>query len=217
MISKRTLTNKVKLSFFSILLIGALLATPFNAMASTDVDDVVEFLSRELKLDDQQKQNLDREMKRYAGQLNQLIEDQEAEDADPDALIKGVKQAQDGHNKALEKIFSPEQLKQYNALKEKIIKGMFSDLAEIKLLDIQPKTSLSNDQVSQLVPILGNSMYGIVKIAWENAGKTLRVPQKIRLAKEIKKIQADTRAGIEKVLTPEQLKAWDTYMAEQKK
>jgi len=217
MISKSTQISKTTVYVLITLIIGILLTFTTNSMASTDSDDIVVFLAQELKLDDQQKQNLNTEMERYANQLNKLIEDQESEDADPDALIKGVKQAQDGHNKELEKIFTKEQLQQYNALKEKVIKGMFSDLAEIKLMDIQPKTSISDEQVSQLVPILGNSMYNIIKIAWENAGKTLRAPQKIKLAKELKRIQADSRAGIEKVLTPEQLKAWDKYKEEQKK
>ena len=217
MISNKTQWVNITFSIITILMVGMLVVTTTDSMASTDSEDIVEFLAQELKLDDQQKQNLGAEMDKYANQLNQLVEDQEAEDADPDALIKGVKKAQDGHNKELEKIFTPEQFKQYNALKEKIIKGMFNDLAEIKLMDIQPKTSISDEQVSQLVPILGNSMYNIVKIAWENAGKKLRAPQKIKLAKKMKGIQADTRAGIEKVLTPEQLKAWDKYKEEQKK
>ena len=217
MISNKTQWVNITFSIITILMVGMLVVTTTDSMASTDSEDIVEFLAQELKLDDQQKQNLGVEMDKYANQLNQLVEDQEAEDADPDALIKGVKKAQDGHNKELEKIFTPEQFKQYNALKEKIIKGMFNDLAEIKLMDIQPKTSISDEQVSQLVPILGNSMYNIVKIAWENAGKKLRAPQKIKLAKKMKGIQADTRAGIEKVLTPEQLKAWDKYKEEQKK
>ena len=217
MISNSTQISKTTVYIITTLMIGILLAFTTNSMASTDSDDIVAFLAQELKLDDQQKQNLNTEMERYANQLNKLIEDQESEDADPDALIKGVKQAQDGHNKELEQIFTKEQLQQYNALKEKVIKGMFNDLAEIKLMDIQPKTSISDEQVTELVPILGNSMYSIIKIAWENAGKKLRAPQKIRLAKELKKIQADSRAGIEKVLTPEQLKAWDKYKEEQKK
>ncbi|MBW2634387.1 MAG: hypothetical protein JRE14_09770 [Deltaproteobacteria bacterium] len=217
MISKNMRMAKTVLFFLSILMIGILLTTTTVSLASTDSDDIVTFLAQELKLDDQQKQDLGVAMEKFAKQLDQLIEAQEAEDADPDALIKGVKQAQDGHNKELEKIFTPEQFKQYNALKEKAIKGMFSDLAEIKLMDIQPKTSISDEQVSQLVPILGSSMYNIVKIAWDNAGKKLRAPQKIKLAKKMKGIQADTRAGIEKVLTPEQLKAWDKYKEEQKK
>ena len=155
-------------------------------------------------------------LEKYATQLDQLIEEQEAEDADPDALIKGVKQAQDTYEKELKNILSKDQFNQYNALKEKTIKGVFSDLAEIKLIDIQLKTSISDEQVSQLAPIMGDSMYKTVQIAWENAGKTLRPPQKIRLAKELKRIQANTRAGIEGVLTPEQLQAWDKYIEEQK-
>jgi len=217
MISISMRIGKTVLCFIGIIMIGIVLIITTDSIASTDSDDIVELLAHELKLDDQQKQNLNTEMERYANQLNQLIEDQETEDADPDALIKGVKQAQDGHNKELEKIFTKEQVQQYNALKEKVIKGMFNDLAEIKLMDIQPKTSISDEQVTELVPILGNSMYSIIKIAWENAGKTLRAPQKIKLAKEMKRIQADTRAGIEKVLTPEQLNAWDKYIEEQKK
>ena len=217
MISISMRIGKTVLCFIGIIMIGIGVSITTDSIASTDSDDIVELLAHELKLDDQQKQNLNTEMERYANQLNQLIEDQEAEDADPDALIKGVKQAQDGHNQELEKIFTKEQVQQYNALKEKVIKGMFNDLAEIKLMDIQPKTSISDEQVTELVPILGNSMYSIIKIAWENAGKTLRAPQKIKLAKEMKRIQADTRAGIEKLLTPEQLNAWDKYIEEQKK
>lgn len=186
-------------------------------MGDKDFDDVVTFLSQELKLDDQQTQKMSASFEQFGNTLDQLLEEQEAEDADPDALIKGVKRAQDAHNKELEKILTPDQFKQYNALKEKAIKEMFNDLAEIKLLDIKPKTNISDEQILQLAPIIGGGMYKIVKIAWENAGKRLRVPQKIRLAKQLKRIQADTRAGIEKVLTPEQLQAWDKYKEEQKK
>ena len=95
---------------------------------------------------------------------------------------------------------------------------MMSTLARLSFW--LPPERMGDFEVSyrkKLVPILGNSMYSVIKIAWENAGQTLRAPQKIRLAKELKKIQSDTRAGIEKVLTPEQLKAWDKYKEEQKK
>jgi len=35
------------------------------------------------------------------------------------------------------------------------------------------------------------------------------------MGKELKSIQRDARAGVEKILTPEQLKAWDKYKEEQ--
>ena len=200
-----------------IVLIGTLLTTASASVGNKDFDEVITFLSQELKLKDDQTQQLRAAFEKFANTLDQLMEAQEAEDADPDALINGVKQAQDAHNKELQKILTADQFKQYNALKEKAIKGMFSDLAEIKLMDLQSKTTISNEQVTQLAPIIGDSMYKIIKIAWENYGKRLRPPQKIRIARQLKTIQRDTRAGIEKILTPEQLQAWDKYKEEQKK
>ncbi len=217
MILKSTRRFPVIFFLVHIVLIGTLLTTTSASMGDKDFDDVITFLSQELKLDDQQTQKMSASFEQFANTLDQLLEEQEAENADPDALIKGVKQAQDEHNKELQKILKADQFKQYNALREKAIKEMLSDLAEIKLMDIQPKTNISNEQVSQLAPIMGDSMYKIIKIAWENYGKRLRPPQKIRLAKQLKRIQRDTRAGIEKILTPEQLQAWDKYKEEQKK
>jgi hypothetical protein len=50
-----------------------------------------------------------------------------------------------------------------------------------------------------------------------NTGKNLRPRQKTQLANQLKGIQRDTRAGVEGILTPEQLAAWDRHMEEQKK
>jgi len=75
-------------------------------------------------------------------------------------------------------ILSKDQFKAYEALKEKTIKGVFADLIEIQLMDIQPKTSLSNEQVSQLAQVLADSKYKIIKIVWANAGKKLGGPKK---------------------------------------
>ena len=56
-----------------------------------------------------------------------------------------------------------------------------------------------------------------MKIAWEKAGKKLRGPKKVKIAKKLKGIQADTRVAVEKILTPEQLQVWDKYKEGQKK
>ncbi len=178
-------------------------------------DNITEILAQELKLDDQQTQQMRAAMEKFGAQLEKLLEEQEGEDADPEKLIQGVKQTQDAHNKELQNILSKDQFKAYEELKEKTIKGVFADLVEIQLMDIQPKTSLTNEQVSQLAPVLADSKYKIIKIAWENAGKRLRVTQKIGIAKKLKGIQRDARAEIEKILTPEQLQAWDKYKEEQ--
>jgi len=83
----------------------------------------------------------------------------------------------------------------------------FLDLAVIRLMDIQTKTSLSNEQNDKLTPVLADIKYKITKIVWENAGKILRPRQKISLSNQQKSIQRDTLTGVEKVLTTEQLQA----------
>ena len=143
--------------------------------------------------------------------------EQEGEDADPEKMINGIKQAQDSHNKEVEKILGKDKFKQYEAMKEQAIKGILADLIEIQLMDVQPKTSLSNEQVTKLAGVLGDSKYRLIQVAWENAGKSLRPRQKIQLGNQLKGIQRDTRAGVEGILTPEQLAAWDKHMEEQKK
>ena len=90
---------------------------------------------------------------------------------------------------------------------------MLTDLASIQLLDAQPKTSITDDQIAELAPVLGNSFYGILQIAFENAGKNLRLRQKIGLAKNLKSIQSNAQKELQRVLTPEQLEAWEAHKA----
>jgi len=212
--------NKIVLFHITHFLVMCALLVPLTTVATdkksgSDADDITAVLAQELKMDEQQTQQMRAAMEKFGAQLEKLFEEQEGEDADPEKLMSGVKQAQEAHNKELQKILSKDQFKAYEALKEKTIKGVFADLIEIQLMEIQPKTSLSNEQVSQLAPVLADAKYKIIKIVWENVGKKLRGPKKIRVAKELKSIQRDARAGIEKILSPEQLKAWDKYKEEQ--
>jgi hypothetical protein len=179
-------------------------------------EDIAVIIAQELELDEGQTDQLRAAMKKFGDQLEALMAEQEGEDADPEKMINGIKQAQDAHNKEIEKIMGKEKFKQYEAMKEKAIKGIFADLIGIQLMDVQPKTSLSNEQVTKLAEVLGDSKYRLIQVAWENAGKSLRPRQKIQLGNQLKGIQRDTRAGVEGILTPEQLAAWDKHMEEQK-
>jgi hypothetical protein len=201
---------------FSVLLFMIAMLVSYNTIAAEE-DDIAVIIAQELELDQGQTDQLRAQMKKFGDQLEALMAEQEGEDADPEKMINGIKQAQDAHNKEVEKIMGKDKFKQYEAMKEKAIKGIFADLIEIQLMDVQPKTSLSNEQVTKLAGILGDSKYRLIQVAWENAGKSLRPRQKIQLAKQLKGIQRDTRAGVEGILTPEQLAAWDKHMEEQKK
>ena len=209
-------TNRIR-SFLILILSLSTFFLYTSAQAGSQNDDIAAILTQELKLDDKQTQQMRTAMQKYGAQLEKLFAEQEKEDADPQKLISGIKQAQDAHNKKLQGILSEEQFKTYQALKEKAIKGIFTDLVAIQLLEIKPSTSLSNEQIDKLSPVLAESKYKIIKIVWEHAGQQLRPRQKISVARQLKTIQADTRSAVEKILTPEQLQAWDKYIAEQQK
>jgi hypothetical protein len=211
------LDYKKQYRFFAIWAFVSMITTTSVSAVTTEGDDIAAIIAAELELSAEQTEQLSAAMKKFGDQLEALMAEQEGEDADPEKMIDGIKQAQDEHNKEVEKIMGKDKFKQYEELKEKAIKGIFADLIEIQLMDVQPKTSLSNDQATKLAEVLGDSKYRLIKVAWENAGKSLRPRQKIQLGKQLKSIQRDTRAGVEGILTPEQLAAWDKHMEEQKK
>ena len=183
--------------------------------AESDFAEVLGELSAKLELDADQSKKLGDSIKAYMTQLDKLFAEQEGEDADPAKLIDGVRNAQAAYEQDLASFMSKEQFDNYLKLKEQAIKGMLSDLAEIQLLDAQPKTSITDEQIAELAPIPGNSFYGILKIAFENAGKKLRPRQKIKVAKSLKSIQSKTQQELQRVLTPEQLEAWEAHKAAQ--
>ena len=136
--------SKPAVNFFSYTLILSILLLPLALLAAEKKsdNDAAAFVAQELKLDDTQTQQMRAAMEKFGAQLEKLFAEQEAEDADPEKLIAGVKQAQDAHNKELQGILSKDQFKAYEALKEKAIKGIFTDLVAIQLMDIQPKTTI---------------------------------------------------------------------------
>lgn len=203
--------------FYTLILCTLLFSQTVVAAEKKSNSEVAAFVAQELKLDEKQAQQMQAAMGKFSAQLEKLLAEQEKEDADPERLIKGVKQAQDAHNKELQSILSKEQFKAYEALKEKAIKGIFTDLVAIQLMEIQSKTSITIEQIDKLAPVLADTKYKIINIAWENAGQQLRPRQKISLARQLKIIQREARAAAEKILTTEQLQAWDTFKAEQQK
>ena len=89
------------------------------------------------------------------------------------------------------------------------------DLAEIKLLDIQPKIGFSDEQLEKMVPVMAESMRSFMKIAWENAGKHLRLRKKIKVAKSLKKIQSNSQQQVQQILTGEQYQKWEELKEQQ--
>jgi len=182
-----------------------------------DKDEVLAELQSKLELSDEQTQQVGAAMGKYAEELEAtLAKHENAEEPDAAAMIGDVKKVRDEYRKELQKIMSKEQYEGYLAMVEAVLLEMMTDVAEIRLMDIQPKCTLTDEQVEQLAPILGKGMLDIVRLLFENAGKKLTAPKKIKLAKAVKSIQSDMDEQINAVLTEEQQKAYAAYKEAQK-
>jgi len=181
-------------------------------------DDIVAELKPKLDLNDQQVKDLTAALGELGKTLHALIEKQDAakeEEGDPNEFIKGVKQAQSDYQKKLKGILDDNQLQTYNELREKAIMDMMKDLAEIKLLDIQPHVGFSDEQLQKLIPVMAESMRSFMKIAWEHAGKHLRLGQKIRVARDLKRIQSKSQKQVQQILTGDQYQKWEEVKEQQ--
>jgi hypothetical protein len=203
-----------------VLFLLALLSSPVlfaeGEMDDFSPDEIVAELKPRLDLNDQQVKDLTAALGEMGKTLHALIEKEEAnKEEDPNEFIKGVKQAQADYQTKLKGILNDKQLQTYSELREEAIMDMMKDLAEIKLLDIQPHVGFSDEQLQKLVPVMATSMRGFMKVAWEHEGKHLRLRQKIKVAKQLKHIQSDSQKQVQQILTGDQYSKWEAFKKQQ--
>ena len=188
-----------------------------QAIAQADMEEVMANLQESLDLSDKQVTQVQNLMVQYRAKLDGvLLKYEDEEEPDVGKMIGEIRDVRDGYRKDLQGILSKDQYDGYIAMIDSILTDMFNDLAEIRLMDIQPQVDLTDGQVESLIPILGKSLLSTVRLLFENAGTRLSVPKKISIGKNLKKIEKEKRAGMENILTPEQLAAYDKYKEEQK-
>ena len=187
--------------FGSLILLAMLFVSPVYAAGAMDdfaPGEIVAELKPELDLNDQQVKDMTAALGELGKTLHALIEKEEAnKEEDPNEFIQGVKKAQTDYQGKVKGILTDKQLEDYNAIREAAIMDMMKDLAAIKLLDIQPHVGFSDEQLEKLVPVMAQNMRGFIKIAWENAGKHLRLRHKIKLAKKLKHMQSDAQKKVQ--------------------
>lgn len=145
-----------------------------------------------------------------------LLKYEGEEEPDVGAMIGEIRGVRDGYRKDLQAILSPDQYGIYTAKIDQILTDMFNDLAEIRLMDVQPQIELTDGQVESLVPIVGKSMLSTVRLLFEHAGTRLSLPKKVSIGKSMKKIEKEKRAGMEQIMTGAQMDAYDKFKEEQK-
>ena len=204
----------------NLLLSAALLiiGSAFTSMqAQESSGETMANMTALLDLSDVQQEQLSELMVKYRGSIDWILAKYEGEE-EPDigAMIGEIRGERDGYRKELKGILSTNQYDTYMATMDAILTDMFRDLAEIRLWDIQPAIALTDKQVVDLTPILGKSMKQTVQLLFENAGQKLSLPKKIKIKNAMKKIEKEKKAGMENILTPAQMGAYDQYKEEQK-
>ncbi len=128
-----------------------LFIVPINSSYSQDLEDIVSELQEELQLNDDQAEQLSAALVNYSQEMNtELAKHEDAAEPDTKAMISGIKKAQDNYRNELSNILTDEQYDAYLIYVDKVMTEMFGDIAEIKLMDLQPVLDLSDEQITQL-------------------------------------------------------------------
>ena len=201
------------------LLIIVLISTFFiSTTQAQEMEVVIVNLTKTLDLSDKQVEQVQTLIVQYRAKLDGiLLKHEGAEEPDVAEMIGEIRGVRDGYRKDLQTILSKDQYGIYLAQIDTILTDMFNDLAEIRLMDVQNEVHLTDAQLESLVPIVGKGLKSTVQLLFENAGQRLSVPKKIKISKSLKKIEKEQRAGMENILTPDQLTIYDANKEEQKK
>ena len=209
----------MKQLFLKLSLVLLILGTGFSSLKAQDKvsEETMGNMIALLDLSDVQQGQLNDLMVKYRGSIDWILAKYEGED-EPDvgAMIGEIRGERDAYRKELQGILSNNQYDIYIAKIDQVLTDMFQDLAEIRLWDIQPAIALTDKQVTDLTPILGKSMKQTVQLLFENAGEKLNLPKKVKIKNAMKKIEKEKKAGMENIITPAQMGAYDKYKEEQK-
>lgn len=205
--------------YFKIyLVLSMFVAVIVSAQAQEGVsEETLANMTEMLDLSDVQQGQMSEVMNKYRGSIDWILAKYEGEE-EPDvkAMIEEIRGERDAYRKELQGILSANQYDIYMAKVDQILTDMFRDLAEIRLWDIQPAVALTDKQVLDLTPILANSIKQTVQLLFDNVKAKMSLPTKIKIKNNLKKIEKEKRAGMERIMTPAQLGAYDQYKEEQK-
>jgi Spy/CpxP family protein refolding chaperone len=170
-----------------------------------------------LDLSDVQQGQMGELMNKYRGSIDWILAKYEGEE-EPDvkAMIEEIRGERDAYREELQGILSANQYDTYMSKIDQILTDMFRDLAEIRLWDVQPAIALTDKQVVDLTPILAKSMKQTIQLLFDNVKAKMSLPTKVKIKNNMKKIEKEKKAGMENILTPAQMNAYDQYKEEQK-
>jgi hypothetical protein len=207
--------KKTILKNFIITLILLVLTTGHTV--AQEMKGAIVNVAETLNLTDKQAAQVQGLLVQYRANMDGiLLKYEDLEEPDVAAMIGEVRDLRDDYRKDLKEILNETQYDAYMATIDTILTDMFNDLAEIRLIDIQKEVGLTDQQLVSLVPIVGKGLKRTVQLLFENAGERLSLPKKIKIKNSLKKIEKERRAGMETILSPDQMEIYDAYKEAQK-
>jgi len=178
--------------------------------AGDDMSELLLEMQVALTLSDEQVQQVGGAMATFAKNMEATLASQQSagEDKGPE-MLSDVKMVRDTYRDELQEILSKEQYNAYLEIVDAVQREMMSDVAAIRLMDLQSDLQLSDDQVEQIAPIIGDGMHGMISLLMDNVDKRLSVPRKIKLGRSAKKIQSDMDKQLMPLLTNEQQQTYE--------
>ncbi|MEE8360918.1 MAG: hypothetical protein V3R71_02125 [Gemmatimonadales bacterium] len=181
-----------------------------------DIDGIVEELTEELGLSDEQVGQVTEALQGFGMALAEATATAEDEEPDTQAMMGAVKAARAEFQSDMESILSEEQLTALDALVDEVFQEIFEGLAELKITDLRAPLELTDEQADALKPVMGTAMRGMVAVIIDYSDKRMGARNKLGMANKLKKIQSDMNAGMGEILTPEQIEKHQAMKEAQK-
>jgi hypothetical protein len=207
---KRIILKNVLATIFMVVL-------TINHSFAQELKGAMVNVAETLNLTDKQATQVQNLLVQYRANMDGiLLKYEDLEEPDVAAMIGEVRGLRDDYRKELKEILNETQYDAYMATLDAILTDMFNDLAEIRLIDIQKEVGLTDQQLVSLIPIVGKGLKKTVQLLFENAGERLSLPKKVKIKNNLKKIEKERRAGMETILSPDQMKMYDAFKEAQK-
>ena len=199
------------------LLAGVLMVLLLSGAAlAQEGDDILAELIEVLALTDEQIPQVQGLLEKFAADMDVATAMTEVEEPDNQAILGAVKKARADLNSGMKGVLSKEQFETLETTIDAIFQEIFEDIAEIRLIDLEPVLNLTPEQVEALKPVLGTGMRGMIAVIFEYGDKRLNKRTQIKMGKAMKRVQGDMEQGIAAILNEEQMAKY-TAMKEEAK
>ena len=196
--------------------LALLLVLPGSVLAQGDDGDVLADLAEALELTDEQVPQVEALLEKFAADMDAAAALAEVEEPDNQAILGAVKKARSDFKSGMKGVLDKEQFETLETTIDAIFQEMFEDIAEIRLIDLEPVLDLTPEQIEALKPVMGTGLRQIIAVVFEYGDKRLTMPRKVKMGKKVKRIQADMEAGMAEILSEEQLAKYAALKEEDK-